>query len=189
MENAVLDATLEELSIHGLDGLSVARVAEAAEVNKTSIYRRWPTKEDLIAAALGRAFGEAAQSMPDTGSLAGDLETALRHLEGQLSTPSGRALALVSMSVESAAAVSRICAAQQDLTRNAALRLIERASKRGEWDTDRTPAPDAVFAMMAGALMHRVLLEKQPVTPEWAKTVITVITRGLRREDGDGTTK
>lgn len=39
--DAVLDAVVAELAEHGPDGLSVERVARRAEVNRTTVYRRW----------------------------------------------------------------------------------------------------------------------------------------------------
>ena len=50
--DAVLDATLAELAAAGLEGLSVERVALRADVHKTTVYRRWPTRAALVAAAL-----------------------------------------------------------------------------------------------------------------------------------------
>ena len=48
----VLRTTLEVLGQQGYAGLRIEDVAARAGVNKTTIYRRWPTKEDLIAAAI-----------------------------------------------------------------------------------------------------------------------------------------
>jgi len=47
VRRAVLDATLELVNAHGLDGVTVAEVAERAGVHETSIYRRWRTREEL----------------------------------------------------------------------------------------------------------------------------------------------
>ncbi|HEX3276914.1 MAG TPA: TetR/AcrR family transcriptional regulator [Thermoleophilaceae bacterium] len=70
-EQAILDAVLELLPEHGLKGLSIEAVAAQAGVGKTTIYRRWATKPELVVAALSRLRPPAAP--PDTGSLAGDL--------------------------------------------------------------------------------------------------------------------
>src|SRR5690242_7791444 len=69
---AVLDRTLEELASFGVAKLSVSRIARAADVNKTSVYRRWPTREALVAAALERVHERLASQLQDTGSLRGD---------------------------------------------------------------------------------------------------------------------
>ncbi len=66
---AVMLCTLDELASHGLSDLSVERIADAAEVNKTTIYRRWPTREALVAGALEYVMLDLDDRLVDTGSL------------------------------------------------------------------------------------------------------------------------
>jgi AcrR family transcriptional regulator len=178
IEQAILAATLDDLAEHGLDGLSVPRIAEAAEVNKTTIYRRWPTKEALLAAALEGALRETAGELEDTGSLRGDLHRLLAAIVERMRSPAGRALALAALSDRASAEVSEL--AQDPMVRGqaAALGLVARAAERGEWDPERH-LPDAVFAMITGSVMHRVLLERQPLGATWIETVVDVVARGL----------
>jgi AcrR family transcriptional regulator len=70
--DAILWATTAELARAGFDMLRVDDVALVAKVNKTTIYRRWPTKVDLVAAAL-RASHRDLAFMPNTGSVREDL--------------------------------------------------------------------------------------------------------------------
>jgi hypothetical protein len=56
--------------------------------------------------------------------------------------------------------------------------LVARAARRREWDPD-THAPEAVLALLAGSVMHRALVERQPLTPEWISTVVDVVARGV----------
>ena len=51
--HAVLEATLDELGLVGYGALSVEQVATRAGVNKTTVYRRWPTKAALVERADG----------------------------------------------------------------------------------------------------------------------------------------
>lgn len=67
----VLTATIELLAEHGYAALRVDEVAGRSGVNKTTIYRRWPTKSQLVAAALG--FYKPESPAPDTGDLEADL--------------------------------------------------------------------------------------------------------------------
>jgi AcrR family transcriptional regulator len=69
---AILAAVVDLLREHGLGGLTIEAVAARAGVGKTTIYRRWDTKNDLIVEALQHLRPVGAP--PDTGSLAGDLE-------------------------------------------------------------------------------------------------------------------
>ena len=55
-ERAIIEATLDLLaSESGVTGVSIEAVAARAGVGKTTIYRRWPSKEALIVDALGAA--------------------------------------------------------------------------------------------------------------------------------------
>jgi AcrR family transcriptional regulator len=83
-EQAILDATLRMLGTQGVAGTTIEGVAAEAGVGKTTIYRRWPTKPDLILAAISDIVPPG--DPPDTGSMAGDMaalaETQRRRLAG-----------------------------------------------------------------------------------------------------------
>jgi AcrR family transcriptional regulator len=68
----VMAAALAEMARVGAEGLSIEDVAERADVNKTTIYRRWPTPEILARQALLCA-SESSSAPLDTGGLRGDL--------------------------------------------------------------------------------------------------------------------
>ena len=72
-EREILEATLEALVEHGYDKLSFDAVAAAARASKATLYRRWPTKVDLVVDAIQLMSGVEADRHPDTGSLRGDL--------------------------------------------------------------------------------------------------------------------
>lgn len=75
----VLDATVAELAEAGFHAFRIDAVSAAAGVNKTTIYRRWPGKKQLIAAAVHwmRRFAHDVP-LPDTGSLERDLTLAFQ---------------------------------------------------------------------------------------------------------------
>jgi AcrR family transcriptional regulator len=54
-EDAILDATLELLSDCGYRDATVEAIALRAGASKSTIYRRWPTKENLVIAAFARS--------------------------------------------------------------------------------------------------------------------------------------
>jgi AcrR family transcriptional regulator len=68
---AILKATLELFADVGLAGLSIEGIAERAGVGKTTIYRRWSAKEDILSDALYLLRG--GNPLPDTGSIRDDL--------------------------------------------------------------------------------------------------------------------
>jgi AcrR family transcriptional regulator len=68
---AILKATLELFADAGLAGLSIEGIAERAGVGKTTIYRRWSAKEDILSDALYLLRG--GNPLPDTGNIRDDL--------------------------------------------------------------------------------------------------------------------
>ncbi len=69
---AILQATIELLLEQGFAEMSVEGVASRAGVGKATIYRRWPSKADLVAEAVGRLSHKVLDPV-DTGSVRGDL--------------------------------------------------------------------------------------------------------------------
>lgn len=67
VDAAILQAALDLLTDLGYDGMSMEAVAAAAGVAKTTVYRRWPTKDDLVLDALSRVKGEA--TVPPAGTV------------------------------------------------------------------------------------------------------------------------
>ena len=68
---AILEATLALFAEEGLAGSSIEAIAERAGVGKTTIYRRWSSKEDVIKDALN--LFRADNPIPDTGNIRNDL--------------------------------------------------------------------------------------------------------------------
>jgi AcrR family transcriptional regulator len=72
----VLGAAIDLLAERGYSGFSVEGVVERTGVAKTTLYRHWPTRNDLLAAAIAKLDGaglDGAGPLPDTGSVRQDL--------------------------------------------------------------------------------------------------------------------
>ncbi|RNI21715.1 TetR/AcrR family transcriptional regulator [Flexivirga caeni] len=78
LENALLDAAFEEVMAKGYDAFTIEAVAERAETSRAVVYRRWPSKPELVAAAILHRGRQQPVRTPDTGSLRSDLITLLR---------------------------------------------------------------------------------------------------------------
>ncbi|GAA3555422.1 TetR/AcrR family transcriptional regulator [Microlunatus spumicola] len=78
LEGALLDAAWEELQTAGYGGLTFEAVAERAGTSKPVLYRRWPTKSDLVVAAMRHAGLFDRSPLPDTGALRSDVLASLR---------------------------------------------------------------------------------------------------------------
>jgi AcrR family transcriptional regulator len=176
--DAVLTRTLEELATAGLAGLSVERIAQAAGVNKTSVYRRWPTREALVAAALEGVVEGAAAHVPDTGSLRGDLLGVVRPIAELLRQPVGQAVARAALSEVSASSIAEIAArGLEQQARGPVGALFERAVLRGEW-RDGVKGEQVIF-MLVGAILHRAMLERAPLTKRWLESLVDVALYGV----------
>ncbi|MXM67805.1 TetR family transcriptional regulator [Streptomyces sp. HUCO-GS316] len=94
LERAILDAALEQLGTVGWNGLTMEGVAAGAQTGKAAVYRRWPSKEDLVADALQAGlprFGEA----PDLGGVREDLLALCRQAREAMFSRPGFALRAV----------------------------------------------------------------------------------------------
>jgi AcrR family transcriptional regulator len=175
---AVLTQALEELAEAGLEGFSVERVARRAEVNKTSVYRRWPTREALVAAALEGVLGSVAARVPDTGTLRGDLLGLLEPVAAFLSARTGQAVLRAALSESSASSVAALAArllTQQ--TVNPVVALVARARRRGEW-RGGVSGEQLVFTLV-GAVMHRAMLEHRPLSKRWLASLVDLVLVGV----------
>ncbi|SDM76599.1 TetR/AcrR family transcriptional regulator [Allokutzneria albata] len=88
--HAIFEATLAELAESGYANLTMERVAERARTSKASLYRRWPSRADLVAAAAGHAL-PADEELPDTGDLRRDVLALLRMIADRFDGPLGAA--------------------------------------------------------------------------------------------------
>lgn len=87
LERAILEAALEQLGTVGWNGLTMEGVAARAQTGKAAVYRRWPSKEDLVADALQAGLPSLTEA-PDLGSVREDLlELCRRVREAMFSRP------------------------------------------------------------------------------------------------------
>ncbi|MFD4691649.1 TetR/AcrR family transcriptional regulator [Streptomyces sp. NPDC058463] len=91
LERAILDAALEQLSTVGWSGLTMEGVAAGARTGKAAVYRRWPSKEDLVADAL-RAGLPTLDEAPDRGGVRDDLYEVCRRMRDAMLSGPGIAL-------------------------------------------------------------------------------------------------
>lgn len=174
----MLAATLAELGVSGVEGLSVERVAVRAEVNKTSIYRRWPTREELIVAALEQATASVVATPTDTGSLHGDLLALLKRVSEFLMHPTSRAILGAGTSEHADSRIAML--ARERLGAQAMMPvqvLVERAKARGEWRSD-LKGELLIFALV-GAVIHRVNMERAKVSTAWLHALIDMVLVGV----------
>jgi AcrR family transcriptional regulator len=76
---ALIQATFEMLREIGYERMTIDAIAARAGVGKATIYRWYETKEELVIEALASASQEEQEFVPDTGSLAADLQAMIQH--------------------------------------------------------------------------------------------------------------
>ena len=79
LEQAILDAAWEQLTAEGYEHFTIDTVAARARTSKPVLYRRWKTREDLLRATVRHRGAVDPPSLPDTGTLRGDLLALLTH--------------------------------------------------------------------------------------------------------------
>ena len=132
LESAIFDAVLAELRERGYAGLSIDAVADRARVSKASLYRRWPGRAELVVAAVHALLPDPT-TLPDTGTLRGDLLATFRDLADRLSGPSGDALrGLVAEALHDGAASEVFHARRPGRGADIVRELVGRAQARGE---------------------------------------------------------
>ncbi|HET9955648.1 MAG TPA: TetR/AcrR family transcriptional regulator [Polyangiaceae bacterium] len=173
----VLAAALQVFAERGYAGLSMEEVAARANVNKTTVYRRWPTKSDLVGAALFTLRDEDPDP-PDTGSLREDLFITLKLRAAQLGTAHRRAILnalLMSKSEpELQSLIEKLRRERPFLSRD----LFERAIARQELP------PDANIELLSEALLgplhHRVHWKQQTISDEFLRALVHLIVSGAQ---------
>ncbi|MCA2221679.1 TetR/AcrR family transcriptional regulator [Nonomuraea sp. NPDC052129] len=129
---AIYQATLAELAEVGYARLTMERVAERAKASKASLYRRWPTRIELVMDAVYHVLPDAL-SVPDTGSLRGDILAALRRTAEALAGPAGEAMrGLLSEALGDESRAATFRENSQGTGRRLMREIVRRAVERGE---------------------------------------------------------
>jgi AcrR family transcriptional regulator len=84
LEDALLDAAWAELAEAGYRQLTMEAIAERAGTSRAVLYRRWHGLPELVIAAIRRHRPMLSGSVPDTGSLRGDVLALLRRASAGL---------------------------------------------------------------------------------------------------------
>ncbi|MFE5972150.1 TetR/AcrR family transcriptional regulator [Streptomyces sp. NPDC056460] len=152
LERAILEAALEQLSSVGWNGLTMEGVAVGAQTGKAAVYRRWPSKGDLVADAL-QAGLPALDEAPDLGSVREELYELCRRVRDVMYSKPGFALRAVLHECDAEAAerfhgliVTGVVEPSARLFRDVLRRGIARGEVRADANNDLVV--DVVPAMM-----------------------------------------
>ncbi|MFD5449543.1 TetR/AcrR family transcriptional regulator [Streptomyces sp. NPDC003470] len=183
-DTAILAATRAALVDLGWSKLTLGDVATRAGVAKTTLYRRWAGKNELVVDAVAELFDEL--ELPDRGCLAADIEGVVLQFAAILARPEARSglMAVVAESTRDDALRERIRASIVDRQKRLVLEGRSRAQARGELPDEPDPAEaartaDLIFDVVAGAVVHRTLVSAEPADGEWVRGFTQVLLWGL----------
>jgi AcrR family transcriptional regulator len=172
-EQEILEAALDVLAELGYDRLTMDAVAARARASKATLYRRWSTKVHLVIDALLAQKG--ASSIPDTGTLRGDLLEAFCGSGGLVDTKAVATLSSVLTAITRDEEFAhefrtRVIGPKMAVSRT----IYERALARGEVRTDLDLS---LFGpALAGILLHRAyLLGEAPTREQIARVIDQII--------------
>ncbi|MCW7945951.1 TetR family transcriptional regulator [Streptomyces hygroscopicus] len=155
LERAILEAALEQLSTVGWNGLTMEGVAAGAQTGKAAVYRRWSSKEDLVADALQSGLPRFDEA-PDLGSVREDLLALCRQAREAMYSRPGFALRSVIHECDTLQAErfhSVIYEGVVEPTIRLLREVISRGIGRGEVRSDAANA--YVFDAMPAMMMYR----------------------------------
>ncbi|MEH1944376.1 MAG: TetR/AcrR family transcriptional regulator [Nostoc sp.] len=174
-DRAILQATLDLLAEVGYESMSIEAIASRAGVGKTTIYRRYTSKEELVADAIESLRDDLA--IPDTGSFWGDMDILIKNAAKKIDSPLGRqTLALIISTASSNPQFAEVYWTKYTkLRREAFSKVLERAKSRGEIHKDADV--DLIIDLVSGSLYYALIFKPttEPVEAYMRRTMNLLI--------------
>jgi AcrR family transcriptional regulator len=168
-ETELLEVTLQLLQEHGYDRLTVDAVAARARASKATVYRRWPSKAELVLAAFIEGVRQVAIH-PDTGTLRGDL-LALGEACREQATQQAGTIRAVLVETSRHPALQDALQSQFLEQRKALIHEVLRdAADRGE--IDPSVISDELWDLLPGYLIFRIIMPARNPTPETVRVLV-----------------
>jgi AcrR family transcriptional regulator len=169
----ILEAAVQELAEAGYGGVTIESVAARAGVGKSTIYRHWPDKLDLIADAF-ETFHE--QMVPDLGDRSARecIELLLGHVaEVVVDSTFSRCIPALIEGAERDPRVRAFHHRYSATRRQVLIDEISRGIRRGEFRSDLDP--ELATAALLGTLFYRRLMTGEPFDPGQAPALVTTV--------------
>ena len=180
----VVAAVLETLRTQGYRAVTIEGIARQVRRARTSLYRRWRSKRELVAYAVLSEMGE--QPAADTGALRGDLDTAVHGLRRTFAGTLGQALAGLVADMAHDRALARTIRTEVLAARRRSLRAaFDRARARGEAGGDRDV--ELLLDMLTGPLYYRALFGHAPITRRMTAAVVEYVLQAAAAGPSGGT--
>jgi AcrR family transcriptional regulator len=172
----VLDATVAVLGGSGYGGLTFEEVASKAGTTKPAIYRRWPSRQWLVLAALGRRLGAARA--PDTGCTLCDLDESLKVFVGVFRRiPPGVLGPLFADCVGDRELRTAFMSTLFEPPRAAVRETLQRAYARG--DLREEIEIDLILDVIGSLVHYRALFGHAPTSDAEIERVVEALLQGI----------
>ncbi|MYR42784.1 TetR/AcrR family transcriptional regulator [Streptomyces sp. SID5910] len=176
LTRAVLDAVVELVAESGMGALTMDAVAARAGVSKPAMYRRWPTKQDLVIAAAEARIG--ALTVPDMGDFRAELRAVLTARMKAYRQPGvGRLLAGVIGAAAEAGAEPGAYRAYTSRVMSETRHLLERGVARGDVRPDADV--DDAATLVAASLVFRMVGEQRLLDEALVESMVDLIGRAV----------
>jgi AcrR family transcriptional regulator len=160
LEDAIVDAAIEELREVGYARMTMDSVARRAGAGKASVYRRWPSRVELALEAADRLIGDPPLP-PEPASLREDLLALLRYIAEQGAGPVGETFRGVASECLGRTDVAEVAELSRSRSLHQLREVVRRAVERGE-RVDPDPPP-LRLQVPAAMLQHRILVHGPPI--------------------------
>ena len=175
----MIEATLRVVGERGIGAATIDEIAARAGVAKTTIYRHWRSKPELVVDALRTIVDPAVD--PETGCLRDDLRVLAGNLVRTLTR--SRFATLLPALLQGAVHDPEVAEVRERFTseRRAVTRaVIRRGIRNGE--LPQGTDPDEVAALVAGPLFFRRLVSAEPVTDAFARRVVDRVVAAYQQD-------
>ena len=169
----ILQAALDVLAETGYDGMTIDMVATRAKAGKATLYRRWPTKGDLILAAIACLDHTdiEPEKLPDTGALRSDLLAMINpHWLGTSEQRVKILTGLTAMLSHTPDLVEAVNTTLVEPSVGAYRHLIQRAVNRGEAPPETDV--DTLAHLIPSMAAYRTMFTRQPVDRAFLESII-----------------
>lgn len=171
-EGELLAVTLQLLQQHGYERLTIDEVAATARASKATMYRRWPTKADLVYAAVLEGISQQAVT-PDTGSLREDLLEVGHSVSRQAREHAATMRAVLAENSRDAELGNVVRQRFFGQRKKEIAAVLQRAVDRGEIAAGA--AHDELWDLLPGYLVYRAVVQDRPPT----RRTVTALVDGV----------
>ncbi len=176
-DQAILTATLDVLADQGYGGLTMAAVIARSGVSSATLYRRWDTKQGLVAAALASLHPDIIDV--DAGSLEADVAAYVRSVAASMSVRRDDFAEDVANELRRNPDFQAAVNEKFLVPRLAVLRgMLERARERGELGPGLSP--EVAMSVLSGPLHHRMYVLGEALSAPFLRTIAIAAVAALR---------